>query len=71
MIAIEAMSAISNLTGHSAEAKNYSDIAHNYIRQWQTLGIAHDANPPHTTLSYGANDTHGEPGHVEPRNAIN
>lgn len=60
MIAIQAMSVISGLTGHVAEAKDYSDIAHDYINQWQTLGIAHDANPPHTTLSYGANDTHGE-----------
>ena len=29
------------------------------IAKWQTLGIAHDANPPHTTLAYGMNDTHG------------
>ena len=54
------MSVIANLTGNAADAANYSSIAHNYITQWQTLGIAMDANPPHTTLAYGMSDTHGE-----------
>lgn len=51
------MGVIANLTGNTADATNYTNIAHDYITQWQTLGIAHDANPPHTTLNYGANDT--------------
>ena len=51
------MSVIANLTSNAADATNYSNIAHDYISQWQTLGIAHDANPPHTTLNYGANDS--------------
>lgn len=55
------MSVIANLTGNSADATNYTNIAHDYITQWQDLGIARDANPPHTTLEYGANDTYGEP----------
>ncbi|OJJ44210.1 hypothetical protein ASPZODRAFT_18402 [Penicilliopsis zonata CBS 506.65] len=59
MIGIEAMAVIANLTGHTADAKNFTNIAHNYIAQWQVLGVAHDANPPHSTLAYGANDTHG------------
>ncbi|KAH8813098.1 glutaminase GtaA [Xylogone sp. PMI_703] len=59
IIGIEAMATIADLTGNSADAKNYTDIAHDYISQWQVLGIAHDANPPHTTLGYGLNDTHG------------
>jgi hypothetical protein len=59
IIGIEAFAVIANLTGNTADAKNYSDIAHSYIDQWQTLGVAQDANPPHTTLSYGMNDTHG------------
>jgi len=59
IIGIEAMSRIANLTGHTAEAQNWTNIAHSYITQWQTLGIAHDATPPHTTLSYGQNETHG------------
>ena len=54
------MSVIANLTGNAADAANYSSIAHDYITQWQTLGIAMDADPPHTTLAYGMNDTHGE-----------
>ena len=59
IIGIEAMAVIANLTGNAATAENYSSIAHNYITEWQTLGIAMDANPPHTTLAYGMNDTHG------------
>ncbi|KAK3170913.1 hypothetical protein OEA41_002997 [Lepraria neglecta] len=59
IIGIQAMSVIANLTGNAADAANYSSIAHDYITQWQTLGIAMDADPPHTTLAYGMNDTHG------------
>ena len=59
MIGIEAMAVIANLTGNSADGANYTNIAHNYITQWQTLGIAQDESPPHTTLAYGMNETHG------------
>ena len=54
------MATIANLTGNTEDASNYSSIAHNYITQWQALGIAMDADPPHTTLAYGMNDTYGE-----------
>lgn len=54
------MATIANLTGNTNDASNYSSIAHNYIAQWQTLGIAMDADPPHTTLGYGLNDTYSE-----------
>lgn len=60
MIGIQAMSVIANLTGHSDDAANYSSIAHNYIAKWQTLAIAQNANPPHTTLSYGDDSSHGK-----------
>jgi len=59
MIGIRAMAVIAKLTDNTADGVNYTNIAHDYIKQWQTLGIAHDANPPHATLSYGANETHG------------
>ena len=59
IIGIEAMAVIANLTGNHADAANYTNIAHSYIDQWQVLGVAQDANPPHTTLGYGLNDTHG------------
>lgn len=59
IIGIEAMASIANLTGNSVDGKNYTGIAHSYIAQWQVFGIAQDANPPHTTLGYGLNDTHG------------
>nr|POE77397.1 glutaminase a [Quercus suber] len=47
------MAQIANRTGHTADAANYTAIAHSYITQWQQLGINTAANPPHTTLSYG------------------
>ncbi|KAG4411703.1 hypothetical protein IFR04_015157 [Cadophora malorum] len=59
IIGIQAMAVIANLTDNAVDGANYTDIAQDYITQWQTLGIAHDANPPHTTLAYGMNDTHG------------
>lgn len=59
IIGIEAMAVIANLTGNTTTGANYTNIAHSYIDQWQNLGVAHDASPPHTTLAYGANDTHG------------
>jgi len=60
IIGIEAMAVIANLTGKTTTGANYTSIAHDYITQWQTLGIAHDADPPHTTLAYGMNETHGK-----------
>lgn len=59
MIGIEAMSVIAKMTGHNQDAANYSRIAHDYIRKWQNLGIAQNANPPHTTLSYHNDSSHG------------
>lgn len=53
------MAVIANMTGNTTTGANYTSIAHDYITQWQVLGIAHDADPPHTTLAYGMNDTHG------------
>ena len=59
MIGIKAMSVIANVTGNLTSASNYSSIADDYITQRQTLGINSAANPPHTTLSYGSNDSWG------------
>jgi hypothetical protein len=59
IIGIQAMAVISNRTAHAEDASKHSSIAQDYITRWQTLGVAQNANPPHTTLSYGANETHG------------
>ncbi|KAN0074794.1 protein of unknown function (DUF1793) domain containing protein [Elaphomyces granulatus] len=59
MIGIGAMAVISNLTGNTQEAQNYTSIANKYISQWLTLGIASNDKPPHTTLAYGQSNTHG------------
>ena len=53
------MAVIANQTGNTADGENFTSIAHSYIDQWQGFGIAMDATPPHTTLGYGLNDTHG------------
>ncbi|KAK5166379.1 glutaminase GtaA [Cryomyces antarcticus] len=53
------MAQIANRTGHNADGANYTQIAHDYIDQWQQLGIAMDADPPHTTLHYGDNASYG------------
>ena len=60
MIGIQAMSVIAEQTSHYSDAHNYSKIARDYIEQWQILGINKDASPPHTTLSYGDANSHGE-----------
>ncbi|KAF2401026.1 DUF1793-domain-containing protein [Trichodelitschia bisporula] len=59
IIGIGAMGEIAKLTGNADDAARYSSTAKSYIAQWQQLGIARDANPPHTTLNYGNNDSHG------------
>ncbi|KAJ5248318.1 hypothetical protein N7497_008379 [Penicillium chrysogenum] len=59
MIGIQAMAVIANMTGHTADAADYSRIAKDYITQWQDLAIAKGANPPRTTLSYGDTASHG------------
>ena len=60
MIGIQAMAVIANQTGHTDDATNYGNIAHDYITKWQDLAIAKNANPPRTTLSYGNLNSHGK-----------
>ena len=59
IIGIRAMGEISHLVGDDSEAQRYNAIAADYIEKWQEYGIARDAQPPHTTLNYGANESHG------------
>ena len=58
IIGIQAMAAIANLTGNTADGANFSTIAGSYIEQWQTIATAADATPPHTTLNYGDNSSY-------------
>ncbi|KAK3070547.1 hypothetical protein LTR53_010284 [Teratosphaeriaceae sp. CCFEE 6253] len=52
IIGIEAFAQIANRTGHAADGANYTKIAHDYITQWQTLGLT-NTSTPHAELSYG------------------
>jgi hypothetical protein len=60
IIAIQAMSEIASQIRNSADAANYSSIAHNYIDQWQQMAVVSSANPPHTNLDYQDDSSHGE-----------
>lgn len=59
MIGIQAMAEIAKLVGQDADAQNYTNIAHNYINQWQGLGLNLADNPGHSTLNYNNASTHG------------
>lgn len=59
IIGIEAMATISSITNHADDSDNRTTIAKDYIERWQTLGIANNTKPAHTTLSYGDNSSHG------------
>jgi len=50
------MSHIAELTGNDDK---FGSIADDYLSKWQTYAINSGANPPHTTLSYGDNSSHG------------
>ncbi|KAK0941868.1 hypothetical protein LTR48_001306 [Friedmanniomyces endolithicus] len=53
IIGIEAFAQIANRTGHAADGANYTQIAHDYISQWETYGINKVTTTPHAELSYG------------------
>jgi hypothetical protein len=59
IIGLEAMSQIATLAGETADAANYTTIAHDYITKWQTIAINTTDNPPHASLSYNNISTHG------------
>ncbi|KUJ19273.1 DUF1793-domain-containing protein [Mollisia scopiformis] len=59
IIGIQAMSVIAQKTGNTADATNFSSIAHSYISQWQQLAVVSTASPPHTNLDYQDNSSHG------------
>ena len=53
------MAIIANLIGNKTIRANYINITYSYVDQWQALGIAYNANPPHITLAYGMNNIYG------------
>jgi hypothetical protein len=59
IIGLEAMSQISRIIGETADADNYTAVAHDYISRWIDLGMNKDADPPHAILNYGNETTHG------------
>lgn len=59
IIAIQAMSVVATMTGHTSDATSFQNTASSYLTQWMTLGINHAASPPHTTLDYQEPDSHG------------
>lgn len=61
IIGLKAMSRIAQLTKNDDQ---FGDVADRYLKSWKELGINTQANPPHTTLSYGDNDSHGTANHA-------
>ncbi|KAI4650193.1 uncharacterized protein J4E79_009460 [Alternaria viburni] len=59
IIGLEAMSQMARIIGETADADNYTAIAHGYITRWIDLGINKADNPPHSILNYGNETTHG------------
>ncbi|KAI1336792.1 glutaminase A [Xylariaceae sp. FL0016] len=59
IIGLRAMSEISNLTGNTNDSSTYLETATSYISQWQSYGINNASDPPHTTLNYGNESSHG------------
>lgn len=59
IIGIRAMAQIAKLTNNMNDYNNFTNISSTYLKKWQTLGINSAARPPHSTLSYGMNDTYG------------
>jgi hypothetical protein len=61
IIAIEAMSVISQLTGNLDDGTNFSTIAHKYLDKWEQYAIVYTAALPHTNLNFQDNTSHGMP----------
>jgi hypothetical protein len=61
IIGIAAMGEIAHLTGNTADATNYENIADSYIEKWQQMAVVKDSsgNGVHTNLQYGDGSSHG------------
>lgn len=59
IIGIEAMAQMSKIINETADAQNYTTIAHDYITKWQNLGVNSGDNPKHSSLNYNNASTHG------------
>ena len=53
------LKAISEMARRAGIDDKYGATADSYLHQWMRLGTNAGANPPHTTLAYGQDDTHG------------
>ena len=59
IVGIAAMAEISSLVGETADAKNFSAIANEYVTKWEVLSSSNDTSTPHTSLTYNNASTHG------------
>lgn len=58
VIGLQAAAMLANLTGRVEKSNHYASVAKDWVGQWEGFGVAQDASPPHTTLNYGANNSH-------------
>lgn len=59
IIAIEAMSVISHLTGNLDDGTNFSTISHNYLDKWEQYAMVYTAAFPHANLDFQDDTSHG------------
>lgn len=62
IIGVRAMANVANFSGIAnadVASNNYMSTAQEFISRWQGFGINTAADPPHTTLSYNDDDSHG------------
>lgn len=58
IIGLQAAAMMANMTGRTEASNRYSGTAQDWIKQWEDLAVSKTANPPHTTLNYGADDSY-------------
>ena len=59
IIAIEAMSVISHLTGNLDDGTNFSTISHNYLGKWEQYAMVYTAAFPHANLYFQDDTSNG------------
>ncbi|KXS96817.1 hypothetical protein AC578_8303 [Pseudocercospora eumusae] len=57
IIGLKAAAMMANMTGRPEASSQYAKQASDWIKQWESLAINSNANPPHTVLNYGAPDS--------------
>ncbi|CAK4031781.1 probable glutaminase [Lecanosticta acicola] len=58
IIGLQAASVMAKMTERHSEASDYANTASDWIKEWEQAAVDTAANPPHTVLSYGDEDSY-------------